>query len=81
MDVEKQSHTARTLWDLLPSAAAVIAYVLAVPVEKWLAFLGVLFLLLQMIGYLWRLRRDMRREQERIEASRLPTDTTDRGAL
>lgn len=81
MDVDKSSRTARTLWDLLPSLTAVIAWLLAIPVEKWLAFFGVLFLVLQMIGYLWRLKRDMRREQERIDASRVPTDTTDRGML
>lgn len=81
MDVDKSSHTARTLWDLLPSLTVVIAWLLAIPVEKWLAFFGVLFLVLQMIGYLWRLKRDMRREQERIDASRVPTDTTDRGML
>lgn len=81
MDVDKSSHTARTLWDLLPSLTVVIAWLLAIPVEKWLAFFGVLFLVLQMIGYLWRLKRDMRREQERIDASRMPTDTTDRGML
>ena len=70
MDVDKSSHTARTLWDLLPSLTVVIAWLLAIPVEKWLAFFGVLFLVLQMIGYLWRLKRDMRREQERIDAHR-----------
>ena len=78
MDVDKSTHTARTLRDLLPSLTVVIAWLLAIPVEKWLAFFGVLFLVLQMIGYLWRLKRDMRREQERIDASRVPTDTTDR---
>ncbi len=57
--------------DALPSSAAVFAWLLGLSIEKWLGLFGITFLALQMAGYLWRLRRDMRREEER-QSSRMP---------
>lgn len=44
---------------------------MGIPVEKWVAVAGLIFICIQTGGYLWRLRRDMLHERER-EASRLP---------
>jgi len=73
MDLTRHESQHRGLWEAMPSLAAILTWVLQIPVEKWLAYLGLLFLLLQMVGYLWRLRRDMRREEER-QLSRLPEE-------
>lgn len=54
-----------------PSVWAIGAWLLGIPVEKWVAIVGLVFICIQIGGYLWRLRRDMFRERER-EASRLP---------
>lgn len=62
MDVGKASTPQRLAWEALPSLAAVATWMLEIPVEKWLAYLGLVFLVLQIAGYVWRLRRDMKRE-------------------
>lgn len=62
--------------DAGPSVAAVTAWAAGLTVEKWLGILGIVFLALQIMGYLWRLRRDMRREEER-RASRMPAHEED----
>lgn len=55
----------------LPSLYMIYAWFESIPIEKWAAFAGFLFILAQLIGYLWRLRRDMRIERER-QSSRPP---------
>lgn len=60
-----------------PSLGAIYLWVAGVPVEKWAAVAGLVFIAVQVVGYLWRLRRDMRHEQERVDAiraSRMPGD-------
>lgn len=52
----------------LPSLGAIYMWVAGVPVEKWAAVAGLVFILVQTAGYLWRLRRDIRRERERTAA-------------
>ena len=54
-----------------PSMGAIGAWLMGIPVEKWVAVAGLIFISIQTGGYLWRLRRDMLHERER-EASRLP---------
>lgn len=64
----------------LPSWAAIITFLLGVPIEKWAALAGLVFILVQM-GYLvWKWRRDHRREIERLSRGE-PPPTTDKAAL
>lgn len=72
----QRSGVVQTWLDAGPSVAAVTAWVAGLTVEKWLGVLGIVFLALQIVGYLWRLRRDMRREDDR-RASRMPADEGD----
>lgn len=72
----KRINPAQAWWDAAPSVAAVTAWLAGLTVEKWLGILGILFIVLQIVGYLWRLRRDMRREDER-RASRMPAHEED----
>lgn len=61
----------------LPSIGAVLIWLSGKPVEWWAAVLGMFFIAIQ-IGYvLWRWRRDVRRERERIAASRQPDEDDD----
>jgi hypothetical protein len=55
-----------------PSLAAILSWLLGMTVEKWLALAGIFFIALQAAGYIWRLRRDIRRESERRRSSLPP---------
>lgn len=77
----EQRHTATVeAWQSLPSLAAITAWLAGLSIEKWLALVGIAFILLQGVGYVWRLRRDMRREDERIKMHSMIPDT-DKGEL
>jgi len=65
----------------LPSVGAIATWVLGVPIEKWAAVAGILFIGLQALVVLWRWRRDIRRERERIRRGEPPPPTTDRANL
>ena len=56
-----------------PSLAAIFAWLAGVPVEKWVALAGLVFILLQIVGYVWRLRRDVRREAMRVSRGDPPS--------
>lgn len=64
----------------LPSVAAIVTWLLGVPVEKWVALAGLLFIGLQAAYMAWKWRRDIRRERERLRRGD-PPPTTDKGAL
>jgi hypothetical protein len=63
-----------------PSLGAIVVWLAGVPIEKWAAVAGLCFIVLQAAGYIWRLRRDMRREDERIRRG-LPPPDSDRAPL
>lgn len=65
----------------LPSLGAIGAYLLGVPVEKWAATAGLVFIVLQAVYMLWKWRRDIRREDERLRRGEPPPPTTDKAAL
>ena len=65
----------------LPSLGAIGAYLLGVPVEKWAAAAGLVFIMLQAVYMLWKWRRDIRREDERLRRGDPPPATTDKAAL
>lgn len=74
-------HDATTqAWQALPSLAAITAWITGLTIEKWVGLVGIAFICLQAVGYLWRLRRDMRREEERLK-SHQPPPVTDKGDL
>lgn len=52
--------------------AIVISKVLNLQINDWLGLLGIAFLILQAAAFVWRWRRDIRIERERVEASRFP---------
>lgn len=58
-------HAKQAAIDALPSVAAIVTWLAGIPVEKWAATAGLVFIVMQCIGYLWRLRRDMAHERER----------------
>lgn len=60
----------------LPSLGAIGAYLLGVPVEKWAATAGLVFIMLQAVYMLWKWRRDIRRESERLRRGEPPPPTT-----
>lgn len=62
----------------IPSAGAIVIWLLAIPVEKWAAFAGLVFILLQALYMLWRWRRDIIRERARVAAE---DEDTGRGGL
>lgn len=64
----------------LPSLGAIFAWLAGVPVEKWAALAGLVFIVLQAVYLLWKWRRDMRREDERLRKGEAPP-TTDKGGL
>lgn len=64
----------------LPSWAALVTWLLGVPLEKWVALGGLCFIGLQSAVLLWRWRRDIRREAERLRRG-YPPPTTDKAAL
>ena len=66
-DEAKQGATAQA-WQALPSITAIAAWLSGLTVEKWLGMAGIAFLLLQMAGYVWRWRRDIRKERARARA-------------
>lgn len=58
----------------LPSLGAIFIWITGKDVQWWAAVLGLVFIALQ-IGYVaWKWARDIRRERERIQASRLTDD-------
>ena len=60
----------------VPSVGAAVIWLWSVPVEKWAAFAGLLFIVLQIVHRLWRWRNEAHdREHGR------PTPPTDRGDL
>jgi hypothetical protein len=65
----------------IPAFAAVMSWLFGVPLEKWVALAGLVFLILQSAFLLWKWRRDHRREIERIRAGEPPPPTTDKAAL
>ena len=64
----------------LPSWAAILTWLLGVPIEKWAALGGLVFILVQTAYLLWKWRRDHKREAERIARNEAPP-TTDKAAL
>lgn len=65
MTPEAKHDLAAQGWQALPSLAAIAAWLGGLTIEKWVGICGIGFLVLQAIGYVWRLRRDMRHEAER----------------
>lgn len=65
----------------LPSFGAIMAWLLGVPIEKWVAVAGLLFILIQAGYMVWKWRRDVRREAERIKRHDPPPVTTDNATL
>lgn len=72
-DVRPEEHT--TALQLVPSIAAVVTWAAGLTIEKWLGIAGIVFILIQTVGYLWRWRRDIRRERERIREHAMAPDT------
>lgn len=58
--------TKQTFLEALPAAAAIVTFLADIPIEKWAAAAGLGFILLQIVGYAWRLIRDIRQERERV---------------
>lgn len=55
----------------LPSLGAIFLWVTGKNLEWWAALLGLLFIAIQ-IGYVtWKWARDIKRERERVQSSRL----------
>jgi hypothetical protein len=65
----------------LPAWAAIMSWFLGITVEKWLAVAGILFIALQAAFLVWRWRRAVRREDERIANGDPPPPTTDNAKL
>lgn len=65
----------------LPSWGAIMIWLTGVPVEKWAAAGGLLFIVLQGAYMAWKWRRDIRREDERLRRGEPPPLTTDKAAL
>lgn len=62
----------------LPSVGAIALWLAGKDIQWWAALLGLLFIALQ-IGYVgWKWMRDIRRERERVLASRMSDDDEDR---
>jgi hypothetical protein len=59
----------------MPSIAAIAAWLAGLTLDKWLAIAGLVFIIVQTLGYLWRLRRDMRREAERVARNEPPPES------
>lgn len=57
----------------LPSIGAIVIFLSGKDVNWWAAVLGMIFIAVQLAYALWRWRRDIRRERERIAATR-PAD-------
>lgn len=58
----------------LPSLGAIFLWVTGKNLEWWAALLGLLFIAIQ-IGYVtWKWARDIKRERERVQASRFLQD-------
>lgn len=47
-----------------PAAGALVITMFGLPVDDWLKYLGLVFLVLQMAYLLWRWRRDARQDRE-----------------
>lgn len=62
----------QNLIEAIPAAAAIATWLAGIPVEKWAAAAGLGFIVLQAVGFLWRLLRDMRHERERTMRSEPP---------
>lgn len=75
----KQDATAQA-WHALPSLAAIVAWLSGLTIEKWVGLAGIAFICLQAAERIWRWRRDVRRENERI-AAKQPPPVTDKGDL
>lgn len=69
---QRQEMIAQTV-QAAPSLGAIYLWLAGITVEKWAALVGLLFLVVQTGGYLWRLRRDMRIERERRAATKAMT--------
>lgn len=54
----------------LPSIGAILIWLSGKDVNWWAAVIGMLFIVVQLLYVLWKWRRDIRRERERIAASR-----------
>lgn len=59
----------------IPSAGAIILFFSGKDVNWWAAVLGMAFIAVQLIYVIWKFRRDIRRERQRVAASRI--DETD----
>jgi hypothetical protein len=79
MTQDQRTEAVTSAWQSAPSLAAIMTWLAGLTVEKWLGVVGIAFIGLQAVGYLWRLRRDMRREAERVRLQSM--QDTDRGEL
>lgn len=61
----------------LPSIGAILIYLSGKDVNWWAAVIGMLFIVVQLLYVLWKWRRDIRRERERVAASRAPDEVSD----
>ncbi len=52
----------------LPSVGAILIWLSGKDINWWAAALGLLFIALQILYMLWKWRRDIRRERERLRA-------------
>lgn len=80
MTPEQSKDAAAHLVGASPSLAAIIVWLGNIPIEKWVAMLGGLLILVQMAHWVWRFRRDVRHERERVMRG-LPPPETGPGAL
>ncbi len=65
-------HVKQQMVEAIPAVAAIATWLAGIPVEKWAAAAGLGFIVLQAVGFLWRLLRDMRHERERIMRAEPP---------
>lgn len=50
----------------IPSVGAIALFLTEKDVNWWAAFVGLLFIIVQLLYVLWKWRRDIRRERERV---------------
>lgn len=50
----------------LPSVGAIFLWASGKDVNWWAAFVGLIFIVVQLLYVLWKWRRDIRRERERV---------------
>lgn len=69
MTPSNKEYLASEVLKAAPSLGAIGAWLVGIPLERWVAIAGLVFICIQAVGYLWRLRRDMRIERERVARS------------